>query len=114
VSKSIYVKKQHAGYSAEVAVAQLLRTHGWNLCFHSLKTQIAEIDLVLNKNKKVLLIEVKTLDSPWRSFQRIHSDQLLKLQKNLSVFSFKLQTYSCQAYVAWVDKANKVSFVSID
>ncbi|MEK6628776.1 MAG: YraN family protein [Bdellovibrionota bacterium] len=112
-SKSISGKAQTTGYLAEANVIKLLQSKKWILCFQGLKTDIAEIDLIFEKSNEVILIEVKTLNNSWRAFERIHKKQLFKLQSNRVVFSQKFRRYKFRAYVAWVDKQNRVSFVDV-
>jgi|GEM_PF-4723237 len=107
-----YSKSQALGYRAEQNVIKLLQSENWILCFHRLKTDIAEIDLIFEKNNKVLLIEVKTLNNSWRAFERIQKKQLSKLQSNLGLFSRQFHAYEFHAYVAWVDPQNRISFVA--
>ena len=112
-SKNISGKSQTKGYRAELNVIRLLQSKKWILCFHGLKTDIAEIDLIFEKDNQVLLIEVKTLNNPWRAFQRIHKKQLFRLQKNFILFSQKFKKIKFRALVAWVDPQNKITFVEI-
>ena len=85
--KSISGKSQQLGYQAEQQVLLYMQNAGWSPAFLRLKTTVAEIDLVLEKEGNVLLLEIKKLNDPWRSFERISSSQQLKLQKNLILFS---------------------------
>lgn len=92
-------------------VIKLMQSKKWILCFQGLKTHIAEIDLIFEKGEDILLVEVKTLNNSWRAFERIHKDQLFKLQSNLVLFSRKFRGFSFRSYVAWVDPQNKITFV---
>ena len=103
-----------AGYRCELAVIRLLVTRGWVLECQRARTTIAEIDLIFSKKNEVLLIEVKTLDEPWRSFVRIKKSQYLKLQKNLVFLSTNIKKFDFKATVCWVDKKNQVSFVLVN
>ena len=98
-------------------MVRLLRSKGWILDYQGLKTEIAEIDLIFEKEDsegfQVLLIEVKSLNDPWRAFERIHKKQLTKLHKNFILFSLKFKKIKIKALVAWVDPQNKITFVEI-
>lgn len=98
-------------------MVRLLRSKEWILDYQGLKTEIAEIDLIFEKEDSeglhVLLIEVKSLNDPWRAFERIHQKQLKKLHQNLILFSLKFKNIRIKALVAWVDPQNKITFVEI-
>lgn len=102
------------GYQAELRVIELLKTKGWLLSFHRLKTKIAEIDLVFEKKNKILLIEVKTLDDDWRVFQRLSLNQQLKYRLNLQLFLNKFKDKHTKAYIALVRKNKTIVFCEID
>ena len=106
-------KSQLSGYRAELNVIRLLQSENWVLCFHGLKTTIAEIDLIFEKNDQVLLVEVKTLNNSWRAFQRIHKKQLFKLQNNFLFFSERFKKIKFKVCIAWVDPQNKITFVEV-
>ncbi len=103
-----------SGLLAERAVIFLLTKDNWSLILQRCESSISEIDLIFEKDQKVLLIEVKKLNAEWRSFQRIQRSQVYSLQKNLIIFSNKFPNYAFQALIAWVDLKNKISFVSIE
>ncbi len=87
---------------------------GWTLEYQRMRTTIAEIDLIFSKKNEILLVEVKKLDNPWRSFERIHKNQLNKLRKNLIFLATNIRNYNFKATVCWVDQQNQVSFVLIN
>ena len=93
---------------------KLLQSKGWKLIFHRLKTKVSEIDLVFEKENKILLIEVKNLTERWRVFQRITPRQQLKLKANQLLFHLNFKGIEVRAYVAWVDQKNKISFCSVE
>ena len=94
-------------------MVRLLQTKNWTLCFQGLKTIIAEIDLIFEKDDEVILIEVKTLNEEWRAFERIHNKQLLNLQKNYILLSEKFKNLRFRVFVAWVDPKNQITFVEV-
>lgn len=113
-SKSISGKSQRIGYRAELNVIKLLESKNWSLCFQNLKTTIAEIDLIFEKTDQIILIEVKTLNDSWRAFERIQPKQIEKLQKNLTLFAYKFRDKNFRAFIAWVDRENKISFIEVN
>ena len=104
---------QRRGHQAELSVIRLLQTKNWSLCFQGLKTIIAEIDLIFEKEDQVILIEVKTLNDEWRAFDRIHDRQLMNLQKNYILLSEKFKKIRFRVFVAWVDPKNRITFVEV-
>jgi Holliday junction resolvase-like predicted endonuclease len=84
------------------------------LIFHRFKTKVSEIDLIFEKEEQILLVEVKKLTQPWRSFQRISSNQQLKLKANNLLFSLNFKDKKTRSYVAWVNQKNIVTFCSIE
>ncbi len=96
-----------------MGVINLLEKNNWILAFHRLKTPIAEIDLIFEKDEQVLLIEVKTLNDSWRAFGRIQEKQLTGLRKNFIFFSNRFKTFNFKVLVAWVDQKNQITFVDV-
>lgn len=90
-----------------------MESKGWKLVFQRLKTKIAEIDLVFEKEEKIALIEVKKLSEDWRVFQRWHPLQQMRFQANIVLFSRKFQDKKIKGFVAWVRDRKPVVFVEI-
>lgn len=105
---------QFLGYKAEYNVIKLMQSRNWNLQFHRLKTEIAEVDLIFEKSGEVLLLEVKTLNNSWRAFDRINSSQVKRLQTNLLFFRRKFRQIKFRAYIVWVSPENKISFIEVN
>lgn len=92
----------------------MLKTKNWQLIFHRLKTRVAEIDLVFEKGPQIILVEVKTLNNRWRADQRLSHKQLIKLKMNSTALSYFAKKKHLEAYVAWVEKNNVVTFCKAD
>lgn len=90
-----------------------LQSRKWELQFQRFVTHIAEIDLIFQQGNEIRLIEVKTLDDPWRSFERISGRQIQKLKMNRlyfsSLFRNRFQFTTC---IAWVAK-DQIEYVEI-
>lgn len=99
-----YQADQWAGIHSEQRVIAHLKKHAWELQFQRARTTIAEVDLIFQKNSHVKLIEVKTLDDPWRSFERISHRQVQKLILNQLYISRNQKKFEISACVAWVSK----------
>jgi hypothetical protein len=69
---------------------------------------------VFQKGSDVRLIEVKTLDDSWRSFERISEKQIQKLKMNEFYFSsiFKKQ-FHFESRIAWVTQKT-IEYVEIN
>lgn len=90
-----------------------MQSRGWQLLFQRAKTSIAEIDLIFQNDRKILLVEVKKLNDAWRAFERIGDQQIQKLQSNLILFSSKYPQFKLFAQLCWVDQKDKVYFVDL-
>jgi Holliday junction resolvase-like predicted endonuclease len=91
-------------------VIRLLEKNGWSLQFHRLQTTISEIDIIMGKDLKIILIEVKKLDDDWRAFQRISVQQKNKMKLNEILFSYHFKDFIYESFIAWVDPKNRISF----
>jgi Holliday junction resolvase-like predicted endonuclease len=106
--------KINSGLAAELQVVRLLQSKNWNLIFHRLKTRVAEVDLIFERGPQIILVEVKTLNSRWRADQRLGRQQLEKLKMNRTMLSYFARKKSLDAYIAWVEKDNVVTFCEVD
>lgn len=108
------VQSRLKGLQSEQKVIDHLLKLSWSLEFQRAKTRVAEVDLVFRKSYDVRLIEVKTLDDPWRSFERISENQIQKLISNQLYFSSLLgKKFQMSCYVAWVGQ-KQIDFVRIN
>jgi len=110
-SKSI---SQRKGLWAELIVAKYFTIRGWKLDNHRCKINSIEIDLKFSKASKEIFIEVKYLDDPWRSFERLRSKQLNKLKMNLNHVRTKNRSQHYWCYIAFVDYRGHIQFISLD
>ena len=79
-SKSTYNKSSQArGLECEALIEKFLVRLGFELFSNRLRTPFAEVDLVFTKNKKVYLIEVKSLGCLDFSLVRISKIQKARL-----------------------------------
>ncbi len=101
------------GLESEIKVIKNLQSQNWKLLAHRTKTIFAEIDLIFQQNKEILLIEVKSLNSEWSAFNRISQAQFLGLQKNQIYLQKHFRGFQVNAKVAWVLK-NSISWVSLE
>ena len=82
--------------------------------FQRARTEIAEIDLIFEKDQKIFLIEVKTLASPFAVFERIEKKQQQKLRANRVWLARRFPKMIFISLVAFVEADQKISFCSID
>ena len=93
---------------------KLLSNKGWHLQFQRARTQVSEIDLILAKDNKIILVEVKKLDEGWQAFERISKKQFQMLQQNLNLFTYRFRDRQVMAFVAWVNRRNEITFLSVE
>lgn len=105
---------QFKGVACEKAVTYLLLKRGWHLEFQRARTIISEIDLIFSKDKKIILVEVKKLDESWQAFERIGKKQFRGLWCNLNLFTYQFTEWQVLAYIAWVNRKNEVTFLSVE
>ncbi len=105
---------QFKGLASEKAVIELLTKTGWQLEFQRAITKVAEIDLILTKKEKLILVEVKKLNQDWHAFERVGKKQFQSLQLNLNLFTHQFRDLHVSAYVAWVNQFNQVTFLSVE
>lgn len=105
---------QFKGVACERAVTYLLLRREWHLEFQRARTEISEIDLIFSKEKKIILVEVKKLDEGWQAFERIGKKQFQGLQGNLNLFTYRFSEWHVRAYIAWVNRKNEVTFLSVE
>lgn len=98
---------------AEAQVIALLQKRGWELQFQRARTAVAEVDLIFQKDNRLQLIEVKSLDNPWRAFERISHRQMQKLILNQLHLSQRCCGFQVGCCVAWVT-TQSIRFVAIN
>lgn len=109
--------KNHVrGRHAEEVVSVLLKKKGYWIVYRNIKTDIAEIDLLAMNSRKVILLEVKTLDNEWRAFERVSIKQLQNLRRNLvrfQGFQKRNPEFEFGVFVALVNKLNQVRIIDV-
>jgi Holliday junction resolvase-like predicted endonuclease len=98
-----HLVNQRLGRNCEQKVIKHFTEKGWTLQFQRAKTSIAEVDLIFQRDRRICLVEVKSLDNPWRSFQRISHRQIQKLilnQIHLSAWTKDFEFYCWLAFVS--------------
>ena len=91
-----------SGKRSEMAVIHIMEKRGWVLEWQRIRTTIAEIDLIFTKRERVLLVEVKRIDNPWRTFERIQKGTLRLLEEWVNkVFKFADKNIPKQISTLW-------------
>lgn len=98
---------------SENRVIEALLNDGWALLFQRGRTKFGEIDLIFENQDEIRLIEVKTLDEAWRSFERINQKQVTKLLQNQFYLSQKFKSKNFYPQICWVLK-NEIHFVEVN
>ncbi len=99
-------------------VESLLTQKGFEILARRVKLACGEVDLIVQKDNRVTLLEIKTLNDPWAIFQRISKSQLSRLRWNRVGLSSRWPQMQVCSFVAYVDtKSHKrpiVQFIQID
>ncbi len=106
------------GLAFEKIVYDFYLSHHWKLFSHRAQIFDVEIDLVLFKDRRLHLIEVKSLNDEWRVFERLRQDQknrltqvLHKIRQNLK---WPFPELIINGYMAFVSPVKKINFLSWD
>ena len=79
------------GYENEVLVILYYQNLGYELLAHRFKTPFAEIDLLMKKKDKVIMVEVKSISHENWIIDRISKSQKLRIHR---AFIWLLEKYS--------------------
>lgn len=113
MSKSSYHAHKQ-GQRCELQIQKFLLDKNFSIEFLNLKTIYGEIDLVAVRKNLILLGEVKSLNDPWRSFQRITEKQMNRLRRNQISLQNIFPKFTVKSFIFWVEPDQKISSVEID
>lgn len=105
---------QRKGVWAELQVIRLLQSKNWELLCHRQKIDSVEIDLIFKKDRRLIIAEVKFLDSEWRIFERISKKQIFNIQKISLLIRRENPHLVTLAYLFLVNKNAIIKTISID
>lgn len=89
-------------------------SRGWSISSERTKFDGVEVDLIVEKENRKVLLEVKYLDDTWRAFERVGTKQIQRLMYVLLGMRKKLRNIKVEGYVVFVLKDGKLQFISLD
>lgn len=97
------------GLEAEIRVEKAFTSWGWVISHRRWRTPFAEVDLVVTKNKKIFLLEVKSVVQfdEWTRF-RLPPRQKRRLRKALEWYN--AQGNEAQFLLVFVDSQGRLNF----
>ncbi len=102
------------GLWAEKVVLDFLVQKKWKIISERKKYKFGEIDLVVKREDRVTLIEVKYLHNEWMSFERIHQKQINRLKRNyLFLSNGEFKNYKTQLMVGLVNRSMTIKWIDL-
>ncbi|MBT6691686.1 YraN family protein [Candidatus Parcubacteria bacterium] len=105
--------RKKLGNEGEEIAAQYYKSLGWQVIAQNFWTRYGELDLILKKNKQILLVEVKTRSNynfGWAE-ESINEQKILRMQESFYIFSEEFSfgdTYSIEICLIY-KRENKFS-----
>jgi Holliday junction resolvase-like predicted endonuclease len=100
--------------AAEAVVRKFFLSKGWSISSERTKFDGVEVDIIVEKDKRRVLLEVKHLDNTWRAFERIGTKQIQRLKYVLLGLRKIERTLKIEGYVVFVLNNEKLHFISLD
>lgn len=107
-------KSQIKGLRAEQVVRDFFISRGWEIISERSIIEDTEIDLIVMKDQRKVILEVKYLDNLWRAFERVHTNQIKRLKSVLFGFRMRERNIKIEGYVVFVSQSNSMKFISLD
>lgn len=89
-------------------------SRGWSVSSERTKFDGVEVDLIVEKGNRQVLLEVKHLDDSWRVFERVGTKQIQRLKYVLFGKRKRLCNIKVEGYVVFVLRDGKLQFISLD
>jgi Holliday junction resolvase-like predicted endonuclease len=105
---------QVKGHQAELFVIQYFLNLKFQFVAQRKKLKYGEVDLIFQKQQRILFVEVKTLHNDWMSFNRISKKQFFKLKKNAFYYQMNNKNYEVKSLLAWVKSNETIELVEIN
>lgn len=100
------------GLRNELLVEKDLRQRGWRIVAKRFKSPFAEIDLIVEKNKIVKILEIKSLSNQNFSRYRVSSRQRVRLARAHQYFIEKWEN-PVEFQLAFVDPKGKIDYLDL-
>ncbi|MES2801368.1 MAG: YraN family protein [Bdellovibrionota bacterium] len=107
-------KFHQRGAEAEASVQSYFLSRGWSISSQRTKFDGVEVDLIVEKANRRVLLEVKYLDHSWRAFERVGTKQIQRLKYVLLGMRKKSGQLKVEGYVVFVLNDRKLHFISLD
>lgn len=112
-------KFHQQGQDAEAFVQSYFLCRGWIISSTRTKYEGVEVDLIVEKASRRVLLEVKYLNQSWRAFERVGTKQIQRLKYVLlgmrrQAASSGERLLKIEGYVVFVLPDGKLHFISLD
>lgn len=107
-------KFHERGLLAENHVRQFFLSRGWSISSERTKFDGVEVDIIVEKEKRRVLLEVKYLDDSWRVFERVGTKQIQRLKYVLLGMRRRERHLKVEGYIVFVLRDGKLQFISLD
>ena len=101
------------GREKEERVCEYLIQRGWRIIYKNKKILGVELDILAQKKKEKVVIEVKSISGPNHIERILKPEQKRRLQKASESLCEKFDS-SIQLFLATVDPKNKIDFFEIN
>lgn len=109
--RSMYFEHQK-GLRNEFLVEKDLRQRGWRIVAKRFKSPFAEIDLIVEKNKIVKILEIKSLSHQSFSNFRVSARQRVRLARAHQYFIEKWEN-PVEFQLAFVDPKGRIDYLDL-
>ncbi|MCB9803132.1 YraN family protein [Candidatus Nomurabacteria bacterium] len=102
--------KKNLGKLGEKIARQYYQSLGWKVLIQNFYTRYGELDLVLEKNQKILIVEVKTRNNTNFGFgeESVSNKKIKNLKAAWQIFKMKNKiTINCDLEICVIEIKNK-------
>ena len=107
-------KFHQQGKEAEAVVQSYFLCRGWSISSARSKFDGVEVDLIVEKANRRVLLEVKYLNHSWRAFERVGTKQIQRLKYVLLGMRRQERLLKIEGYVVFVLPDKQLHFISLD
>lgn len=87
---------------------------GWSISSERTKFDGVEVDLIVEKANRRVLLEVKYLNHSWRAFERVGTKQIQRLKYVLLGMRRHERLLKVEGYIVFVLPDSRLHFISLD
>lgn len=107
------LRNSFKGKKCEQIVKTHLQKQGWTILAQNTRFYGVEIDLIAQKNKSYILVEVKSLSSEFYLENILSHSQKERLKKVHTLLSLELLPHSLALFLATLNSKKEISFYRI-